>query len=107
MPPSPLKLVLSLGGALIAGAIPALAAKPAPRAAKPAPPPAISFEQDVRPVLKAYCFDCHGGTEKVEASLDLRLKRFIAKGGNSGHALVPGKPGQSVLIQRMKSGSMP
>lgn len=57
-------------------------------------------------MLKAYCIDCHGG-EKVEGKLDLRLRRFLAKGGNSGPAIVPGKPAHSLMLQRMKTGSMP
>ncbi len=67
----------------------------------------LSFEKDVRPVLKAYCFDCHGGNEKVKGKLDLRLKRFLASGGKSGPAIKPGDPAHSLLIERMKSGEMP
>ena len=62
----------------------------------------LSFEKDVRPVLKAYCLDCHGGGEKVKGKLDLRLKRFLAAGGKSGPAIVTGDPAHSLLIERMK-----
>lgn len=34
---------------------------------------AISFETHVRPILRAYCFDCHGANDKPEGGLDLRL----------------------------------
>ncbi|HEV7224700.1 MAG TPA: c-type cytochrome domain-containing protein, partial [Pirellulales bacterium] len=57
-----------------------------------------SFEFDARPVFKAYCFDCHGGGEKLEANLDLRLTRFAAKGGDSGPAIVPGNAAGSLLV---------
>ncbi|MCC2672236.1 MAG: Planctomycete cytochrome, partial [Armatimonadetes bacterium] len=100
MPPSPRLTAISLCGLAFAGVVPALAAR------KPVEPP-VSYEKDVRPVLKAYCFDCHGGGEKLEGGLDLRLKRFIEKGGDSGHALVPKNPGKSLLVQRLKSGDMP
>ena len=50
------------------------------RAAEPGP---LSFEKDVRPIFKAYCFDCHGG-EATKANLDLRLKRFAVTGGDGG-----------------------
>ncbi|MFO0844611.1 MAG: PSD1 and planctomycete cytochrome C domain-containing protein [Gemmataceae bacterium] len=66
-----------------------------------------SFEQDVRPVLKAYCLDCHGGGEKLKGKLDLRLQRFAVKGGSSGPAVVPGDPAKSPLVERMRSGEMP
>lgn len=44
-------------------------------AAVGAPPNAVppSFEADVRPILKAHCFHCHGDQGKVEGGLDLRL----------------------------------
>jgi Protein of unknown function (DUF1549)/Protein of unknown function (DUF1553)/Planctomycete cytochrome C len=67
----------------------------------------ITFEQHVRPILKVYCLDCHGGGGKLEGKLDLRLKRFIATGGESGAGLVAGQPGDSVIVRRMKSGEMP
>lgn len=67
----------------------------------------LTFEQHVRPILKAYCLDCHGAAEKVKGGLDLRLKRFAEKGGKSGPALIPGDVAKSALLQRMKSGEMP
>jgi len=67
----------------------------------------LTFEKDVRPILKAYCLDCHGGGEKVAGKLDLRLKRFIEQGGSNGPALVVKDPVKSLIIERMKSGEMP
>jgi hypothetical protein len=66
-----------------------------------------TFEQHVRPILKAYCLDCHGAGEKLRGDLDLRLKRFAERGGTSGPAIVPGHPETSTLVQRLKSGEMP
>jgi hypothetical protein len=68
---------------------------------------APTFERDVRPILKTYCLDCHGGGEKLAGNLDLRLKRFAVKGGDTGPAIVPGNATASLLIERMKSGEMP
>ena len=67
----------------------------------------LTFEQHVRPILKTYCLDCHGGGEKLEGNLDLRLAKFAAKGGESGPALVAGDAAKSKLVERMKSGEMP
>ncbi|MED5400207.1 MAG: PSD1 and planctomycete cytochrome C domain-containing protein [Planctomycetota bacterium] len=69
--------------------------------------PGLTFEQDVRGIFKAHCFECHGETDKVEGGLDLRLKRFLVAGGESGAAIVVGKPGSSTLIQRVAAGEMP
>jgi hypothetical protein len=67
----------------------------------------ITFEQHVRPILKAYCLDCHGAGEKMPGNLDLRLKRFALQGGKSGPAIVPSDPGHSLLLERLKTGEMP
>ena len=67
----------------------------------------LSFEQHVRPIFKAYCLDCHGGGDKLEGNLDLRLARFAAKGGDSGRALVAGDSAASLLVMRLKAGEMP
>ncbi len=68
---------------------------------------APTFERDVRQIFKTYCLDCHGGGEKLAGNLDLRLKRFAAKGGDSGPAIVAGNAAGSLLIERMKAGEMP
>lgn len=65
------------------------------------------FEADVRPIFRAYCFDCHGATEEKEGGLDLRLVRFQQAGGDSGSAIVPGDAEASLLIARMRAGEMP
>ena len=68
---------------------------------------APTFETHVRPILKAYCFTCHGEQGKTEGSLDLRLRRLAIAGGDSGPAIVPGKAAESLLLDRVRSGEMP
>jgi len=67
----------------------------------------ILFERDIRPVLKAHCFHCHGEDRKFKGDLDLRLRRLILKGGENGPAFVAGQPGKSLLLKMIKSGKMP
>jgi mono/diheme cytochrome c family protein len=69
--------------------------------------PLPTFEKDIRPILKAHCFDCHGEGEKLRGGLDLRLRRLILKGGDDGPVLVPGKPERSPLFKLVDSGEMP
>lgn len=67
----------------------------------------LTFERDIRPILRAHCLDCHGATEEMEGNLDLRLVRLMQTGGDSGPALVPGDPDESYLLQRVRDGDMP
>ena len=65
------------------------------------------FESDVRPILKAHCWQCHGEVDELKGGLDTRLARLLLKGGESGAAIVAGKHAESLLYQRVASGEMP
>ncbi len=67
----------------------------------------LTFEKDVRPILKAHCFQCHGEEGVTKGGLDVRLARFIRKGGKEGPAIVPGKADESHLLELVKAGEMP
>ncbi|TWT91766.1 PSD1 and planctomycete cytochrome C domain-containing protein [Stieleria varia] len=65
------------------------------------------FETEIRPILREYCFDCHGATEEMEGGLDLRLTHRMFSGGDSGPAIALGDPAESLLLQRVRDGDMP
>ena len=67
----------------------------------------VTYESSIRPILKAHCFQCHGERGTQEGDLDLRLRRLIVKGGESGPAIVPGDPQSSLLFRRVSLGEMP
>ncbi len=67
----------------------------------------LSFERHVRPILKEYCLDCHGAGRELKGGLDLRLRRTLVEGGESGRGLVPGHPGESLIVQLLEEGEMP
>jgi mono/diheme cytochrome c family protein len=56
------------------------------------------FEAKVRPVLAAYCQECHG-SEKHKGGLRLDGRSAMLKGGETGAVVVPGKPNESPLIE--------
>ena len=67
------------------------------------------FEAKIRPLLHRYCIDCHGPNEQ-SGGLRLDHREFLLTGGESGPALVPLQPDQSLLmqsIQRSESLAMP
>ena len=55
------------------------------------------FEKEVRPLLAQRCYDCHG-EKKKKGSLRLDNIAYINEGGDSGPALVPGKPDDSLIV---------
>ena len=80
---------------------------PVVTAAETSPAGAVMFETHVRPILKTNCFHCHGEGDKLQSGLDLRLRRLIVKGGETGPAIVPGKPAESTLLEYLREGEMP
>ena len=68
---------------------------------------ALKFETDIRPMLKAACFHCHGEDEVTEGGLDVRLVRLMVEGGDTGSAIVPGDSRASLLWKRIAEDEMP
>ena len=64
------------------------------------------FDRDVAPILIDHCLDCHSGAEP-KGGLDLAVAELARKGGESGAAILPGKPDGSLLWERIDSGEMP
>jgi mono/diheme cytochrome c family protein len=71
-------------------ALPALAATPAP-----------SWEDDIRPILKARCWKCHSDDEQ-KADLNLQTLAAALKGGSGGEVLKKGRPNSSLLMQSIE-----
>src|SRR5438094_7666164 len=70
------------------------------------PAGAESFEKSVRPVLSANCFMCHG-PEKQKGNLRLDSRTGMLSGGDSGPAIVPGHPEESLLVKAVHYGDEP
>ena len=79
----------------------------------PSPPPAIPdakglewFETRIRPVLVEHCYACHSveaqKKNKLRGGLFVDTREGLVTGGDSGPALVPGKPAASLLLKALR-----
>jgi hypothetical protein len=61
------------------------------------------FEKKIRPVLVEHCYRCHSvGAKKQKGGLALDTRAGVRDGGDTGPAVVPGKPGESLLIKAVR-----
>lgn len=58
----------------------------------------IDYARDIRPILAKRCYACHGPLQQKQG-LRVDTAALAARGGESGAAIVPGKPDESLLIQ--------
>ncbi|WP_437230585.1 DUF1553 domain-containing protein [Planctomicrobium sp. SH661] len=90
----PTLLCLSVAGGLFADD----ASPDTEPAAAITPEQMVFFETKVRPVLVEQCFKCHGDG-KHKGNLQVDGRAHLLAGGDSGPAIVPGNPAESLLIQ--------
>lgn len=64
------------------------------------------FEREIAPLLVRRCLECHSERE-ASGNLVLVDKASVAKGGDSGPVVLPGRPADSPLLQRVLAGEMP
>lgn len=61
------------------------------------------FERRIRPVLAEQCFECHSSTSaKLKGGLKLDSRSALLAGGETGPAVVAGKPEESLLLSAMQ-----
>ncbi len=68
------------------------------------------FEKHIRPILAERCYKCHSAeATTLQGGLRLDSAAGVRRGGDSGPAIVPGKPDDSLLIEslRYESYEMP
>lgn len=67
------------------------------------------FEAKIRPVLVEHCYKCHSAqavdAKALKGGLQLDTRAGIQAGGDSGAAIVSGKPDESLLISALKHDS--
>ena len=61
------------------------------------------FEKKIRPVLVGQCFKCHSSeAKKLKGGLRVDSRELMFKGGETGPAVVEGRPNQSLLIKAIR-----
>lgn len=61
------------------------------------------FESKIRPVLVQHCYECHANdSKKILGGLLVDSRAGLHTGGDSGAAIVPGKPDESLLLEAIK-----
>jgi hypothetical protein len=88
--------------------------------ATPVPPPtatpvgstAVSFANDLFPIIERRCLKCHGGrkadgTLRIEEGLDMRSYTGLLAGSFNGPVIEPGNAAESYLVELITTGEMP
>ena len=74
--------------------------------ASPTPEQIAFFEKKIWPVLAEHCYQCHSADAlragKLKASLLVDSRGGMAKGGESGAAVVPGNKDESLLLAALQ-----
>src|SRR5438874_4057900 len=76
-------------------------AKITPEQAKTLPPPVqrkVDFAKEIKPIFESSCIKCHG-RGRTKGDLSIESRETLLKGGETGPAIIPGKSGESRLIE--------
>ncbi len=60
------------------------------------------FENKIRPVLVQDCYECHRTGKKTKGGLALDHRQAVLDGGDSGPAIKPGNPSDSLLLKAIR-----
>ncbi|MCA9033411.1 MAG: hypothetical protein KDA66_21525, partial [Planctomycetaceae bacterium] len=66
----------------------------------------VFFESRIRPVLVEHCYSCHSADAKqLRGGLLLDSSESTLAGGDSGPAIIPGQPEESLLVSALRHES--
>ena len=64
----------------------------------------VDFNRQIRPILSESCYQCHGPDQnKRKANLRLDLREGLFRSADGITIVVPGKPDESELVERITS----
>ncbi|WP_169975571.1 c-type cytochrome domain-containing protein [Tautonia rosea] len=86
--------------------LPLVAALAAPGLAADDPEGNAFFQAKIRPVLIEHCYACHSSqANPPKAGFRVDTRSGLRRGGNSGSAIEPGRPDDSLLIRVLEHTS--
>jgi len=72
----------------------------------PPPPAPVSYAPTVATLLQRHCVRCHGADDQ-NGGLRLDSYAALARGGETGPAVIPGDADMSLLIQKIEHRDRP
>ena len=73
--------------------------KPRPTASRGPKPVKVSYDKQIRPIFQAHCQGCHQPAKAGGAYVMTAFDRMLKGGESESPAIVPGKPGESHLVE--------
>ena len=70
---------------------------------------AVSYSQDVKPILEKNCFECHqpGGRGEMASGLNMESHESLMKGARFGPMIIAGDPEGSNIVVLMEGRADP
>ena len=62
---------------------------------------AVSFKNDVYPLMKKYCLPCHSEEQMNPSELYMDSYESLMEGGKHGKPVTPGKAKESLILQKL------
>ena len=62
----------------------------------------IRFSRDIASILADNCFDCHGRGRRNGGQFSLETFTGLMRGGQSGAAVAPGRPADSLIVKKLR-----
>src|SRR6266478_3810276 len=67
----------------------------------------VSWVKDVQPLLQARCSECHSSDERKNESEITSVETLRTKGRKDGPGVLPGRPDESAIIERIRGQKQP
>lgn len=61
----------------------------------------VQFSTDIAPVFVEKCLGCHGDGDRPGGRFNMSTVATMLRGGDSGPAILPGKPDDSLLVKKL------